>query len=283
MVFGPVNVVAGPGLTEQVQAVPRASTCFAVSVNVLSTSKPSKSKLASYLGVRGGVFFWKYIYYRMLTDQAPLSRTEWASDWLRKAVLSGELLPGARLTMAHLTRQLGVSQTPLREALQRLAAEGLLDYDPQRGARVAPISDKELYEIYQLRVKLEPDAVSDSVAHSNESWRNDLRAAFVEFDALSDDVPRGQYLELHRAFHRMLRAGCDSAWLRRLTDMLADHSSRFAAISVQPRGGVHAAKLEHKAIYDAALEGRSDNARDLIRQHMQRTLDVVAATLREDE
>src|SRR4051812_6824836 len=102
-----------------------------------------------------------------MTIESPPTRTHWVDTRLRRQILSGALAPGTKLRAEHLAEPLGVSPPPLREAFQRLAGEGLVVIEPQRGARVAPIDEDDALELYDLRLLLEPPAMRASMAHTD--------------------------------------------------------------------------------------------------------------------
>jgi DNA-binding GntR family transcriptional regulator len=208
---------------------------------------------------------------------APTSRTDWAIECIRRAILFGDAVPGERLVSSTWSARLGISQTPLREAFQRLAAEGFVDYDPQRGARVAPLTQRDAVEIYEVRIVLEPRAVSESVEAATDAWRAELREAFERIDAVyaSGDELQSGAVEAHREFHRVVRACCPSAWLLRITAMLADQSTRMQFASLSARGGNRQARAEHRDIYEAAQAGDARAAGALCGAHLQRTLDAL--------
>ena len=102
----------------------------------------------------------------MTATPAP-TRADWVDALLRAGILSGELAPGSRLVVADLADRYGVSPTPLREALRRLAAEGLVEWLPQRGARVASATRRDAEDLYELRLALEPVALGQSIAEAD--------------------------------------------------------------------------------------------------------------------
>ena len=207
-------------------------------------------------------------------NQAPASRTDWVIERIRRAILFGEAKAGERLVSGVWAQRLGVSPTPLREAFQRLAAEGFVDYDPQRGARVAPLTLRSACEIYELRILLEPLAVASSVAAGSAAWRAELEHVFTELDDLYGAVTfvDADAVETHRRFHRVVRSGCESAWLLRLVGLLGDQSTRMQFASLAARGGRRAAGAEHRAIFEAAAAGEGSRAAELTAAHLERTL-----------
>ncbi|HZR71065.1 MAG TPA: GntR family transcriptional regulator [Burkholderiales bacterium] len=218
---------------------------------------------------------------------APDTRADWVDRRLRRAILAGELAPGERLVAAALVERFAVSATPLREAMQRLAAQGLIEIEPQRGARVAPVSPRDAGEIYELRVLLDPRALRDSLAHSDDAHRAQIAAAYDRLVAANGGpgrLPRDlvEAVDRHAEFHATLLARCRSRWLLRLTSLLADHSQRYALLAfAAPEGvGHHDVVGEHGPIRDAALAGRAREAARLLEEHLRQTLAGVRAVAR---
>ena len=200
-------------------------------------------------------------------QQPPLSRTDWVIERIRRAILFGDVRAGERLTSSAWSARLGVSPTPLREAFQRLAAEGFVDYDPHCGARVSALTLRDAHEIYQIRIMLEPLAVESSVARRDDRWLAELADTYGKIDAFyaaSNTLEAGA-VEAHREFHRVLR----------LTDMLADQSTRMQYASFTPRGGKRAARQEHRHLFEAASAGDAARTAELTAAHLQRTLSAL--------
>ena len=209
--------------------------------------------------------------------RAPPSRTDWVTERLRDAILRGELHPGDRLLISHLRERWAISQTPLREAVQRLAAEGWVVQTSQRGARVASVSIAEMHELYELRLLLEPMALERALAHVTDQ---ELRAADAAFDELrvalaKDPIDFAEEELIHRRFHAELRSACDSQWLLRLVDTLTDHCARYRTLSWVLRGGSRAVLDEHADLLDAFRRRDVPTAVRLCRKHIQLTHDAV--------
>lgn len=202
----------------------------------------------------------------------PLTRTEWIDRQLRAAILTNELAPGEKLVTTALAERWQVSPTPLRESLKRLAAEGLVELTPHGSARVAPLSLDDAREVYELRLRLEPEALRRSVERTDEDHRATIGAAY---DALTRVTDVASAVEAHQRFHAALLARCDSRWLLRLTALLADHAQRYATASAGARGGSTGVLDEHRALRDAALAGDATGAEDLLEAHLRRSLAVL--------
>jgi DNA-binding GntR family transcriptional regulator len=126
------------------------------------------------------------------------SLVELAYDRLSREILSGRTDPGERLVEEQLTRQLGISRAPLREALRQLAQQGLVEHTPRRGVRVATLSDDDVRELYEIRDVLERHAVSSMPPDPDLSR---LRAATDEMRKATEAGDRMALADAHRRFH----------------------------------------------------------------------------------
>ncbi len=207
---------------------------------------------------------------RVMTVPAPPpTRTAWVDEALRRRIVDGEELPGERLVIASLATLLGVSPTPVREALARLALEGFVELTPHGSATVAPITVEEVIEIYRLRRLLEPPAIEASVAAAgpddHRSWRD-------AFDALGTGADRVTNLTLHTGFHRSLLAACPSRWHLRTVDPLLDHAQRAVVLLASGRSGGYDVAADHRPLLEHCLARRADAAASELDRHLERTV-----------
>jgi DNA-binding GntR family transcriptional regulator len=204
-------------------------------------------------------------------------------DAVRWDIVSGVLAPGQRLRAAELIQKYGVSATPLREALQRLAAQNLIDWDPRLGAAVAEVSLTELRDIYWLREVLEALALTRSIERADEAWDAQLTDAWeglIKAKRPVAGMDRGGLIawsQAHRAYHEALLVGCDSEWLMRFTGMLSDHSERYRVFSA--RVGTRDSRDEHELIYKAAKARHIDEAVEALRRHLESTVSTIEREL----
>jgi DNA-binding GntR family transcriptional regulator len=192
------------------------------------------------------------------------SRTEAVLEAIKHAILSGELTQGQPLVEADLADRLGVSKTPVREALKTLAGAGLVTMSPYKGAAVRVVDAAQARHLYDVRLLLEPEALRRAVDNSKNDWAP-ARRALAAADAAADLVERNL---ANRAFHAALYAGCGNPLL---IGMLADLSDQTALVSVaywrrNPSWECEAA--EHAAMLSAAADGAADLAADLLRRHI---------------
>jgi GntR family transcriptional regulator, carbon starvation induced regulator len=211
---------------------------------------------------------------------APETRADWVDRRLKEAILRGELAPGERLVAATLAERWNVSATPLREAIQRLAAEGLVETAPQRGARVAPVSVRDAEEIYELRLLLEPRALRESLERMDHTHRAEIGEAYAAYERAVQAADVAAALDAHRDLHATLLKRCPSRWLLRITRLLAEQSQLLQLASIGAPGGHHDVVGEHRGIVDDARADRVDDAVAALTEHLQRTLDGVRAGAR---
>lgn len=206
------------------------------------------------------------------TPNIPLTRTEWASHRLRRAILTGELAPGEKLVATTLAGEWNVSPTPLREAFVRLAESGLVELTPQRGARVTDISADEAKEIFELRLLLEPGAVERSIALTNDGHVVQLESALTTLQQELDAGDLVSSMAAHRGFHSLLIARCPGSWQVKLCNMLSEHSGRYQMLS--PFGDDETAirMSEHRQLVEAFRDRDAGRGAEIMREHLTQSL-----------
>lgn len=222
-------------------------------------------------------------------DPAQSARTlaDRAYAALREDVLAGRLAPASRLKLAALQKTYGLGISPLREALMRLAAEGLLRAEGQRGFTVAAVSLEELRDLTATRQHLEIAALREAIARGDEDWEAGVVASFhrlsrtpLPADA-SEAEATGLWEQRHRAFHHALVAACGSPWTLRLVGQLVDQTERYRRarlLGARPRAALaRDVDAEHRKIMEAALARDADEASRLLGAHLARTADFLAS------
>lgn len=176
---------------------------------------------------------------------------------LRRAILRAELLPGAKINLDHLRERFDTSISPLREALARLTADGLVLFEDQRGFRVAPVSLAELEDIFALRADLELAALRESVRLGGMDWESGIIRALHRLSRTSPQGDRDAWLAAHDALHRALLAGTPRMLLLRSCAGLADLALRYRALG-ETAGDGDSGPDSHEALALAAT--RRDEA-----------------------
>jgi DNA-binding GntR family transcriptional regulator len=215
-------------------------------------------------------------------DGAETARRAYAQ--LRAAILEGVLEPGVAFSQVRLAEELGISRTPLREALRLLQMEGLVHSEYNRQVTVAPLHVGTCESLYAMRIALEPLAVRLTVSKLTQSDRVEISAHLDVLTSASDDSEYSSARDAHRRFHLGLTQHAGEPLSARVGD-LWDHAERFRLLyNRQAAGDLAVQRLagaEHQAIFDAAHRGDGDLAARLVADHLGRivlsTLAIVAS------
>ena len=164
----------------------------------------------------------------------PISRIEWVEEQLRRAILNGDLKPGERLLTAQLSERFSVSPTPLREALHRFAGEGLVEFVPQRGARVTALSLEDSAELTQLRAAARAGRRRRRHSPLDEEWRTAVSAASTELLKRWAATPHDARASgnAYREFYAELTSTCASSRLRHYTAVIRDQDARYRMATI---------------------------------------------------
>lgn len=192
---------------------------------------------------------------------------------LRGDILSGELLPGTKLQVRELCARLGISVSPVREALNQLAAQGLVRHSEQRGFTVALTDVDDLADLTLARVALNDAAVRDAVSHGDARWEEDVLLAHHRLSRQDRHANDGSadWEALHRRFHQALIAGCRSRRITAYCEQLFDMADRYRLVSRLQPATPRDIDAEHDAIMRAVLARDGDAAARLLREHVERT------------
>jgi len=196
------------------------------------------------------------------------SRTEAVLDAIKHAILAGELKPGRSLVETELAQLLGVSKTPVREALKTLAGAGLVTMSPYRGATVREIDLAAAAAIYDLRLLVEPEAVGRAVRAAATAGGQHWAEASAALDASAAAQDQAQRSLANRDFHRALYLGCGNSLIVKVLDDLRDQTALVSAMSWQQAPSWEQEAAQHRAILAAAQAGDADLATGLLRQHI---------------
>jgi len=209
----------------------------------------------------------------------PAPRSEAVVDALRDAILTGRYAPGTRLVEENLAAAFGVSRIPLREALRRLEAEGLVLSSPNRGATVRPLAPKDVVDLYDVRVALESLAL-DHAARRYADLRETTkaRAAQARTAIAKRDLPT--LFRLDRDFHADMAAASDNPHL--VAALAAQWSQIMRVMHAYFSAGDYPVDTwhDHAAIADAVALGDGDRAVAKLREHLIGSRDRILAGLR---
>ncbi|MFP8779951.1 GntR family transcriptional regulator [Hydrogenophaga sp. RWCD_12] len=214
-------------------------------------------------------------------EPEPRTLTERAYRGLRHDIVCGRLEPGQRLRVEHLKDDYGVGAGTLREALALLVSDALVTVEGQRGYRVSAISLDDLRDLTDTRVRLETEALRQSIRQGDAAWEASVRESFAGLSvAESGGAGRDpeHWERANRRFHEALIAGYSSPWTRHLLDILYRHGERYRHVAIRLGAtpgfdrDVHA---EHEGIFAAALARQEARAALALEAHIRLTCDIL--------
>ena len=196
---------------------------------------------------------------------------------LHDAIVRGELRPGERLPIEELADVLDMSPMPIREALRRLDAVGLVENVPHRGARVTELSLEDLRDVYEARLALEPLAVQHAAERFDRDDAERGQEALAALNKLGDRSTAATWAA-HTAFHFSLYEPAGSAWLVRLIRPLWESSERYR-LAAPTRRKLSMRRDEHERILRACMDHQPAVARAELHNHLARTANMVARSM----
>jgi DNA-binding GntR family transcriptional regulator len=202
-----------------------------------------------------------------MTVAAPRTAHAYAYEALRSRILTGELVPGAPLIQATLARDLGVSMTPVREALRDLATEGLVTLLPHKGAAVTSLNLADAKEIHNIRLKLEPDATRLAVDHVTLDVLNGAEELYSDMSETADH----RWVVCNRDFHKLLLSPAPAPRLVSILSSLLEAAALYVPLAITHRVGPDP-QFEHRAILDAYLRRDPEAAAEAVAAHIRSSI-----------
>lgn len=218
----------------------------------------------------------------------PVARTaslrESAAIAIRAAIVTGEIRPGEIYSAPSIAQTLGVSATPVREAMVDLASEGLVEPVRNRGFRVIPLTQHDLDEIFELRLYLEVPAVV-AIAKSphllNDPMVRRLRSLVEQLEAAAEAHDLPGLIEADRKFHSELLSLSDNRRLVELVDRLRTYTRRYGMRTLD-RESLLSVAAHHERILDALVAGDSDAVRRVMEEHLAANRGILAGGADDD-
>ena len=197
---------------------------------------------------------------------------------LRKAILKGELKPGERLMEIALAERLGVSRTPVREAMRKLELEGLVVMIPRRGAQVANITEKDLNDVLEVRIALENLSIENACTRMTEEQLEELWNAAKNFEAT---MAEGNLVKLV-AFHEVIYKSSDNRRLNQVLNNLREQIYRYRVEYLKDEETRNLLVKEHKEIYAAIKNRDVKRAQEISYQHIENQREAIIRSIREE-
>ena len=201
---------------------------------------------------------------------APRALYEEVAELLRQRIFARELEPGSWIDELRIAEELGISRTPLREALKVLAAEGLVTMKVRRGAYVTEVSEKDLRDVYHLLALLESDAARVVAERASDEELAELQLQHAQLQAATGD--RDHFFEINEAFHARLLALSDNKWRSQMVADLRKVMKLNRHHSLFKQGRIEQSLAEHGAVLQALVQRQPEQAATLMRAHFNNGL-----------
>ena len=219
----------------------------------------------------------------MIVEGTAKSLEERVFDTLEEEILSGELKSGTALTELALSERLGVSRTPVRGALQRLADEGLVDMLPNKGAVVVGVTERDLIDIYNIRMRLEGLAARTAAERMRDEDKKRLADSvyLAEFYIRKNDFEHLK--ELDTEFHRIIYAATGNRMLSKMLTGMHKSIKSYRKKSLSVKGRHERSLKEHRDILQAIEIGDGEAADKLTYEHISAALDNILLSVKEQK
>lgn len=199
---------------------------------------------------------------------------------LKEQIVTGEVMPGERITVMQVAEEFGVSAMPVREALKRLQQEGLVTITPHAGAQVVKCDDKQYQEITQIRILLEPYAAMLATPRLDEQDMEHLEKMLEEMELCVDSGDNLTYSELNTKFHQYIYSCCGNATLIETINSLWEKTRMSKNVFLMERDRMVPSIEEHKECLECLRRRDPEAVREAFDRHKRRGFEAVERGLK---
>lgn len=200
---------------------------------------------------------------------------------LRNAILRGDLKPGERLMEMHLANKLGVSRTPIREAIRMLEHEGLAVTIPRKGAQVAKMTEKDLQDVLEIRDALDELAVSMAAERMTPEQLLELKDAMKDFEIATRSGDVRRIVEADEDFHNVIYRMANNPKLENIVNNMREQTYRYRYEYVKGNSTNHQLVEEHAKIIDGFEKKDTDYVKEIMHQHLENQIEAVRVVIQE--
>jgi len=221
-----------------------------------------------------------------MIEQAPETTTISNNIYqlIRLDIIKGEFIPGEKLQIKQMCERYQVGNSPLREALTKLAATGLIAQENQRGFRIPLVSHKDLEDICNSRIHIEVAALKMAIAKGGDSWEAQILAQFHQLQKSQQQevTDKAQWERRHSRFHNALISACDSPSLLGFCNILHDQFDRYRRLAPSDTKIRTQLDEQHREIMRLAMSRESEKAGELLAEHIKLSAKSAMALFRND-
>lgn len=202
---------------------------------------------------------------------------------IRQAIISGQFPPGMRLMELQLAEEMGVSRTPVREAIRKMELEGLVVMIPRRGAYVADISIKDINEVYEVRTALDVLSAGLAAERIDKSEIQEMRELLAEEAALVEARDYPKIIDNDTAFHDVIYRASGNTRCMNIISNLREQITAIRGRSMPYPGRVEIMLKEHRAIFDAIAAGKVEKAQEAVQTYMENAEQTLLKVIKEQK
>ncbi|PAJ74928.1 GntR family transcriptional regulator [Pseudoalteromonas sp. NBT06-2] len=208
--------------------------------------------------------------------------TQLVTESVREKILSGEIAVGTHIRQATLAKELNVSQIPVREALLLLEGEGLITFRANKGASVTDFNLEQVDELFLLRATLEAQLLASSIANLSKEKLEQASCILDNLDnALKSNNAPKVWCDLNTDYHTCLYSAADLPQTQELVNILNTKAERYVRVHINSLGGVIKVGTDHKDILNACINGDTEQAVKILKQHIFSSRDEIKEVLRQ--
>ena len=212
------------------------------------------------------------------------TRTQLVVETLREKILSGEIKAGDPLRQAALADELNVSRIPVREALLQLEAEGLVSFEPHKGATATELNADQVDELFELRAMIECNSLAASLPHLTEAKIAEATDILNNLDkALGKENAANTWSELNSNYHNCLYSAANRPQTQDLVNTLNKNADRYIRMHLLWAGGISKAGPEHNQLLECCKNGDVEKGVEILRQHILGSRDEIKSFLEQRE
>ncbi len=208
-----------------------------------------------------------------------IEKSRSAYEYIKEMILSGELPPKIDISEKQLQETLGISRTPIHEALKRLQDEKFIETYPRKGTFVTDVTIEIVRDIYETRLLIEPFITRNAVDTASKEWMEDLRRRLVEEHSLQDKSDIHAVMALDTELHAVIVSSCSNSFLRESLGLVYEHDRRIRLKTDQNPAQVRFSQKEHVKILDAMLSGNREETEQFSREHVIHSRDLTFESL----
>lgn len=194
---------------------------------------------------------------------------------LKMQILTGKITPGTRMMEVELAESMGVSRTPIREAIKKLEQEGLVTIEPRKGAYASQISVKDMVDILEVRQDMEGLAAQMAAYRMTPKQMKELESISIAYNKAVEESNMADMIKYDTEFHNLIVESCDNSILTMMINQLQELLLRFRYVYYDNIKRAEKMPSEHSMIMEGIKDGRSDAARAAAEMHIERIKEMV--------